>query len=144
MGAKTYGDLEVWQLCEEIRLRVVAETETGKAALDLRFRNQIRGAAEDAASNIAEGFVRFHPRTFAQFIGYALSSLAEVRERTRYAHARGYFPDALAASLMVLCARCQNAAKSLRQHLWTVALSDVPYRPKSAPPRSKGRHQRIR
>ena len=142
MGANTYRDLEVWRLCEEIRLRVVAETETGRAAQDFRFRNQIRGAAEDAASSIAEGFVRFHPRVFAQFIGYALGSLAEVRERVRHAHTRGYFTDSTAATLIVLCVRCEKAAKSLRVHLWTVDQSKLPRHKKSiAPSRSKARPQ---
>jgi four helix bundle protein len=112
MGARNYCELHVWRLCEEIRVRVLAETERGGAGLDLRFRTQIRSAAEDAASDIAEGFTRFHPRTFAQFIGYALSSLDEVRERTRYAHSRKYFSDAAAAEIMVLCARAEQAAKS--------------------------------
>ena len=104
-------------------MRVLAETERGGPGSDLRFRNQIRSAAEDAASDIAEGFTRFHPRTFAQFIGYALSSLDEVRERTRYAHSRKYFSDAAAAEIVVLCARAERAGKSLRQYLWSFQLA---------------------
>ena len=139
MGAKTYRDLAVWQLCEQIRTRIVAETEIGKAALDLRFRNQIRAAAEDAASDIAEGFARFHPRMFAQFVGYALGSLNEVRERTRYAHARHYFSDSTTAEILVLCTRTEKAARSLRQYLWSVPANDVPHDPRSVPQRKKPR-----
>jgi hypothetical protein len=69
MGARNYRELEVWQLCEQIRVRVLAETDRNKGQWDLRFRDQLRSAAEDATSNLAEGFVRFHPRVFAQFIG---------------------------------------------------------------------------
>ncbi len=138
MGARNYRELHVWRLCEEIRARVLAETERGGAGSISRFRNQIRSAAEDVASDIAEGFTRFHPRTFAQFVGYALSSLDEVRERTRYAHSRKYFSDAAAAEIMVLCARAEKAAKSLRQYLWSVPASDVPRDPKSVA-KPKGR-----
>jgi four helix bundle protein len=135
MGARTYRELEAWQLCEQIRVRVTAETERGKAKLDLRFCDQLRSAAEDAASNLAEGFVRFHPRVFAQFIGYALSSLAEIQERTRHGHDRGYFSDTVAAELVVLCVRADKAARSLRQYLWSAPIKAVPYDSKSAPRR---------
>ena len=140
MGARNYRELDVWQLCEQIRVRVIAETERGRGCSDLRFRDQIRSAAEDATSDVAEGFTRFHPRTFAQFIGYALSSLDEVRERTRYAHGRKYFSDAVAAEIMVMCARAEKAARKLRQYLWSVPASDVPRDPKSvARPKAKNR-----
>lgn len=72
MTARRYQELEVWQLCEEIRQRVLAETTRKLPSWDRSFCDQIRDAAEDATADVAEGFVRFKPREFAQFLGYAL------------------------------------------------------------------------
>ena len=141
MRARNYLELEVWQLCEEIRKRVIAETLTRPAASDRKFCNQIRDAAEDATADVAEGFLRFHPGEFAQFLGYALSSLAEVRERTRYAHGRRFFSDDVAAAITVSCVRADRAARALRHYLWTVSPDDVPYHP-TAIPRRRQRNRR--
>jgi len=83
MGAKKVEDLDVWQLCEEIRVSVTAGIASAPARKDFKFCDQILRAAEDAASNISEGFGRFRPREFAQFLGYAITSTAEVLQRTR-------------------------------------------------------------
>lgn len=139
MTARRYQELEVWQLCEEIRQRVLAETTRKLPSWDRSFCDQIRDAAEDATADVAEGFVRFKPREFAQFLGYALSSLAEVRERTRHGHHRGYFCPKFAAELIRLCVRADKAARSLRQYLWRISPDDVPYHPDARPLRRQRR-----
>jgi four helix bundle protein len=127
MTARTHEELDIFKLCDEIRRTVMAATATSPAAADHRFCDQIKRAAEDAVADIAEGFARFKPREFAQFLGYAIASNAEVLERTRFAHARCYFADETAAGLVVLCIRANKAMRSLRRYLWTAAPEDVPY-----------------
>jgi four helix bundle protein len=61
MGAKRVQELDVWQLSEEIRRLVIAAIDAAPPDKDRRFCNQILSAAEDAVSNISEGFGRFHP-----------------------------------------------------------------------------------
>jgi four helix bundle protein len=141
MGARRVEDLDVWRLCEEIRVLVAAGIAAVPTPKDLRFCNQILGAAEDAVSNISEGFGRFRPREFAQFLGYAITSTAEVLQRTRFAHSRGYFDDDRAAKLVVLCFRADRALRSLRSYLWTVSPTDVPFHP-ATEPRPKPRRPR--
>jgi four helix bundle protein len=137
MGVRKVEDLDVWQLCEEIRVMVLAGIASAPARKDLRFCDQVLGAAEDAVSNISEGFGRFRPREFAQFLGYAITSTAEVLQRTRFAHSRKYFDDDRAARLVVLCVRADRALRSLRKYLWTVSPDDVPYHPATAPRRRR-------
>jgi four helix bundle protein len=127
MGARKVEDLDVWQLCEQIRRLVAAGIASAPASRDFRFCDQILSAAEDAVSDISEGFGRFRPREFAQFLGYAITSIAEVLQRTRFAHDRKYFDDDLAAKLVVLCVRADRALRSLRKYLWTVRPDDTPY-----------------
>lgn len=72
-GAKRVEELDVWRLCEEIRELVLAGTENARVRKDFKFCDQILDAAEDAVANISEGFARFRPREFAQFLGYAIA-----------------------------------------------------------------------
>lgn len=139
MGAKKVEDLDVWQLCEEIRVLVTAGIASAPARKDFRFCDQILGAAEDAVSNISEGFCRFRPREFAQFLGYAITSTAEVLQRTRFAHSRKYFDDDRAGTIVVLCIRADRALRSFRKYLWTASPEDVPYHPDTEPRRRERR-----
>jgi hypothetical protein len=50
MTARRYQELEVWQLCEEIRQRVLAETAQKLPSWDRSFCDQIRDAAEDVGT----------------------------------------------------------------------------------------------
>jgi four helix bundle protein len=136
MPARTYQEMDVWKLCDEVRQLVVEATAKPSVVTHRKFCDQICGAAENAASDVAEGFARFRPREFAQFLGYAISSLAEVRERTRHGQARRLFEDETAAAIIRTCVRADKAARSLRHYLWTVRAEDVPSAPASRPRRS--------
>jgi four helix bundle protein len=137
MGAKRVEDLDVWRLCEEIRVAVRAGIAHGPSRKDFRFCDQILDAAEDAVADISEGFARFRPRDFAHFVGYAIASTAEVLERVRHGHDRDYFDDETAARLVVLCTRADRALRSLRHYLWTVDPDDVPHHPAAPPARRR-------
>ena len=77
----------------------MVETETAKdpIARHFRFCDQLNDAALDAASDVAEGFVRYYPGDFARFLDFAISSLQEVRVRTEAAHRRKLLAVARAA-----------------------------------------------
>jgi len=45
MGAKRVEDLIVWQLANELKIKVYDLTETGPASKDLKFRDDLRDAA---------------------------------------------------------------------------------------------------
>jgi four helix bundle protein len=144
MGAQRLQELDVWRLCEEIRVLVVAGTESVAARKDFKFCDQILDASEDAVSDISEGFARFRPREFAQFLGYAIASNAEVLERTRFAHDRKYFTAETAAQIVLLCTRADRALRSFRKYLWRVDPAHVPYHPNNQPRGPRRRRQRDR
>lgn len=139
MGAKTYKELVIWQRCDELREAVIAATATGRVALDRSFCNQIRDAAEDASSDIAEGFARFYPREFARFLDFALGSLTEVRTRAEHGHARGYFNDDVVADLVRRWAVTDRAVRNFRRYLWAVKAHDVPNKLSRREPRPRPR-----
>jgi four helix bundle protein len=91
MIAKRYEELEAWQIADELKREVYALTETGESARDLKYRNQIRDSAASNTKNIAEGFGRFRPAPFAQFMEFAVASAMETRDSLKDGVDRGYF-----------------------------------------------------
>ena len=77
MGARTYRELECWQLARELKCEVLAFTATGAAKRDRDFCAAIRDSARSAPSNISEGFGRETHRDFAHFLSIARASLME-------------------------------------------------------------------
>jgi four helix bundle protein len=128
MGARNHKELAIWRLCGELRRAVIAATATGRGACDFRFCNQLRQAAEDAEADIVEGYARFHPREFARFLDYALSSLQEVRTRIEHGHSRSYFSDDTTADLIRRWAFADRSVRKMRRYLWSVPPEDVPNR----------------
>jgi four helix bundle protein len=129
MGARHVRDLAAFRLCEEVMIRLEAETAAGRVAADRRFCDQLNDPALDAVSDVAEGFVRYDPRDFARFLDFAWSSLDEVRVRVEAGYRKGYFAAAVASDLLHGVAKAQRAVRSLRAYLWTVKKSDLTPRP---------------
>jgi four helix bundle protein len=75
--AHRYQDLVCWQLADELEQLVFELTATGPAAKDFKFRDQIRDSSCSATRNMAEGFGRFLPAQFANFLRIARGSLME-------------------------------------------------------------------
>jgi len=75
-----FRDLVTWQLADELRQEVFAFTETGPAARDFEYRDQIRDAIGSACRNTSEGFDRFRPKEFARFLEFARGSLGETQD----------------------------------------------------------------
>ena len=77
MGVRSYTDLDAWRLANELKLGVYALIETDKVRRDEDFYRQIRNAASSAPRNIAEGFGRYQPAEFSQYLRVANGSLLE-------------------------------------------------------------------
>lgn len=65
--ARTYDELDAWQLANQLKLGVYSLTESGSVTRDFRFRDQLRDAAASGPSIIAEGFGRYKPAQFLNF-----------------------------------------------------------------------------
>lgn len=88
---------------------------------DWEFRNQIRNAAASAPRNIAEGFGRYLPRDFSQYLRVANGSFMETANHLEDGRDRGYFSDAEIAPLLVLTRRASGAVTKLLRYLQTAA-----------------------
>jgi hypothetical protein len=67
-GVRRFQDLIAWPRCMELSKVIFEITETGPASRDLKFRQQIRNAAQSSGSLVAEGFVRFLPGDFVRYL----------------------------------------------------------------------------
>jgi len=110
---RDFRDLVAWQLAETLKCEVFAFTETGPAARDFRFRNDIRASSASAPANIAEGFGRFRPLQFAHFLGIAKASLVETQNHLIDARKRQYIDVALFSRLQNLAKAAERATTNL-------------------------------
>jgi len=117
VGAHAYEELEAWQLANAARDLVFRITQRPAFDRDLWLRRQLRGAADSACSSIAEGFGRYRPREFAYFLGVAVGSLEEVKNRRSVLLSIGACSEAEAAELYDLASRGCGAAINLVRDL---------------------------
>jgi four helix bundle protein len=75
--AKRYDELVAWQLAHELKIGIYKLTESGSVTRDFDFYHQLRESAASAPSNIAEGFGRYRPPQFRQFLDIAIASLTD-------------------------------------------------------------------
>src|SRR5262245_7331257 len=115
--AKRYEELEAWQLADELKREVYALTETGPATKDFKYRDQIRDSAASNSKNISEGFGRFRPAPFAQFMEFAVSSAMETKDSLKDGVDRGYFTPARVANALALAERSIKCSTRLIVYL---------------------------
>jgi len=78
-GIKRIEDVEAYQLAVALRRRILGLVASGRIRNDWKFIDQIRDSVRGAPRNISEGFSRFAPGEFSQFLSYAKASLDETR-----------------------------------------------------------------
>src|SRR5690349_18524090 len=88
-----FEDLIVWQKARELTRRIYQLTEQEKFAKDFGLKSQIQRASVSVMSNIAEGFERFRPNEFHQFLSIAKGSCAEIRSQLYVAFDIGYLNE---------------------------------------------------
>ncbi len=118
MSAKCVEDLIAFQLAVDFKLEVYRVLEaSSKARSDFRYKGQLCDAASGIEADLDEGFNRNVPGEFAQFIRYALGSLAEARRRLRDGIHRRYFTEEDCREAFGLAKRCSDATRKLHSSL---------------------------
>ena len=117
--ARSFTELAAWQLSNELKLGIYELIRRGPAQTDLEFRNQIRNAAASAPRHIAEGFGRYYPKEFSQYLRIANGSLMETSNHLADGVDRGYFAKAGAERLQLIARRASAAVTRLIKYLQT-------------------------
>ena len=113
-GFQNPEEFDAWKLSWELKERIVAFTATSPATRDRKFCDEILKSARSAPDNISEGFYRFNPPDFANFVRIAKGSLGEVRNQLHHAHTSKYISDEEFDELRRLCQRAIGASTGLR------------------------------
>jgi four helix bundle protein len=116
---RTFFELDAWRLCDELRQEIDAIIATSPAGRDLKFCDQIRGAADSACANIAEGFGRYSPAEFHRFLVIARGSATEAQSHLATALSRKYLTREKFDCLIRLSRRAIGAITGLQKYLQT-------------------------
>jgi four helix bundle protein len=92
---KSFRDLDVWRLAMEIVVDIYEHTKGFPKEEVYGLVSQMRRAAVSIASNIAEGFNRYHNKEYRQFLYIALGSCAELETQLEVSLLLGYITQAV-------------------------------------------------
>lgn len=118
-AAKEFTELMAWQRADELERFVQEIIKRPVLARDARYCQQVADAAASAPRNIAEGFGRFAPTQFANFLRIAIGSELETQNHILKAWQRGAITDEEHCVGVVLCKRAVSAAVGLRRYQLT-------------------------
>jgi four helix bundle protein len=120
-GARDFEELVSWQRMHELNIEVWNATEHGRVSRDFDFRDQVRDAADSAERNIAEGFGRYKPLVFANFLDFSRASACETRSLLRKGLTCGYFSADDFDRLDKLAVRGLQAVATFQRYLRSAA-----------------------
>jgi four helix bundle protein len=114
MPARTLDELAAYQFAIRFKEEVYKLIrESPSAGRDFKYRDQVGSALSGIDGNIAEGFGRGRATDFANFLVYALGSIAESKARVRDGILRGYFRPPDCATALVWADRCREVTDKL-------------------------------
>lgn len=88
-----FEDLIVWQKSRVLAREIYKWSSRDEISKDYPLKDQIRRSAVSIMANIAEGFDRYRPTEFHQFLSIAKGSCAELRSHLYVALDAGYLPS---------------------------------------------------
>ena len=96
-------DLKIWRKAKDLGKEIYSITSKGAFSKDFPLRDQVRRAVISISSNIAEGFGRYNPGEFRNFLSIASGSTTEVKSQIYLAKELGYLGESEAQRLVELC-----------------------------------------
>lgn len=117
MGVRRFQDLEAWQLANALKIEVYRLTKEGRVTRDREYCRQIRNSAASSSRNIAEGFGRFRPRPFAQFMEFSIASTHETHDALLDGVDQEHLTVSQIAPALSLVERCLRVSTKLLLYL---------------------------
>jgi len=115
-GARDFTELVAWQRADDLERFVREIIKRPVLARDRDYCAQAAASAASAPRNIAEGFGRFAPIQFANFLRIAIGSEMETKNQILKAWQRGAITDEEYWAGSLLCKRAIGAAIGLRRY----------------------------
>jgi four helix bundle protein len=120
VGARSFSDLDVWQLSNELKLGVYELLRKPIVQSRSGFSRPGAGLCQICAAQHCGGFGRYLPREFSQYLRVANGSLMETSNHLLDGYDRGYFTKAEIEPLLMLARRASAAVTRLLRYLRTV------------------------
>jgi four helix bundle protein len=114
--ANEFTELIAWQRADELEKFMLEIIKRPSISRDKEFCEQTSSAAGSAPRNIAEGFGRFAPIQFANFLRIAIGSEKETKNQILKAWQRGVITDKERDAGLLLARRAVAAATGLRRY----------------------------
>ena len=125
---KQFEDLDVWQAARALTKAIYSASSAGKFSKDFSLKDQIRGSAISAMSNIAEGFERDGNREFTQFLAVAKGSCGEVRSQLFVALDQEYISGEEYRDLYQEATRVSSLLSGLMKYLRQSPITGTKYK----------------
>ena len=116
-GARRFEDLIAWQRGHELHTEIWKACERPTVNRDFKFRDQIRDASESVARNVAEGFGRFSPAQFLNFLDISRASALETQSLLKKSLDVGYWEEEEFARLHRLATRAVQSIAGFQRYL---------------------------
>jgi len=116
-GWTSVAEIDAYRLAVELRDQVGRLVESGRAAKDFNFRDQIRDSTSSVTRNLAEGFDRYGHGEFAYFANVAKGSLGETIDALKEGREKRYFTDEDFNRLNSLAESARKATTGLLRYL---------------------------
>lgn len=117
MKVNKFEELRIWQMANELCLKIYRITKMGEFKYDTRFVQQIRSSSGSIMDNIAEGFERQGNKEFKNFLYIAKGSAGETRSQIIRAHNVGFIDNETYSELYNDCIRLSSSINSFIQSL---------------------------
>jgi four helix bundle protein len=116
-GFRSFEELDVYQLCCQLRREVRIETKTWPIAEVYKLTDQILRSSRSAPSQIAEGWGRFSRMDNRRFCRIGMGSLCETQDHLGTAREEEYLSIERYDQLRALCIQCQDKLKGYMKYL---------------------------
>jgi four helix bundle protein len=116
-GVRRFQELISWQRGHELHTEIWKACERPSVNRDFKFRDQIRDASESVARNVAEGFGRFGPAQFLNFLDISRASALETQSLLKKGLDVGYWDEDEFARLNRLATRAVQSIARFQRYL---------------------------
>jgi four helix bundle protein len=116
-GVRRFEELDAWKLCTELDTLVCGLADEEFRRRDRALHMQLRRSASSAPALIAEGWGRFNPADFANYVRMAKGSLNETKSHLHSARRKDLIMEPAFLDALNLFHRAVGAASALGRYL---------------------------
>lgn len=114
---KSFKDLEIWKIANELEKRVYEQLQEGTLSKDYELKNQMSRSSGSIMDNIAEGFGRGSRLEFIQFLSISAGSATELQSQLIRCLNRKHIRQDTFEELDELASKVSNKIGAMIQYL---------------------------